>query len=206
MEDARLCPHCGEDLSPLARKCKHCGEHLPGHERDSVEAGPGMLLSLTLGCVLVALLCVVCGVAAAIAAPSLIRVKKESNESAAIDALRAIAASQVQFRARDMEGDGVADYAALGELGAARLVDPDLASGLRQGYVFEVSPSDAEPEKRWMAVAAPMAPGRTGDRYFATNHTGAVYYRESRPFTIDLYRAEMPPDALPLGKTNREVE
>lgn len=89
-------------------------------------------------------------------------------------------------------------YGSLQELGAANVIDPALAGGLKQGYRFETRPSPTQPEFMWMTVASPVVPGTTGDRWFATNHTGQVYSAtQPIPFSDD---CTMPPFAKPLGQ------
>ncbi len=45
----------------------------------------------------------------------------------------------------------------------------------RHGYFFEIVPS-AEPKLAWSARAAPLVPGRTGDRWFFVDESGVVRY------------------------------
>ena len=198
MDDYLLCLHCGEEIARIARKCKHCGEY-----RDSsvkvVDPGVGMLMSFVLGLTLVALLCVVSGVSAAVVGPSVVRVRKEANEKAAVEALQAIAKAQLAFQEQDMDSDGTPNFATLGELSKTGQLSPDLASGLQHQYLFEVGVSGAFPNERWLATASPITPGKQRVLYFATNHTGAIYFRQGRPFPLDLNRCEFPSDALPLG-------
>jgi hypothetical protein len=150
--------------------------------------------------VLVALLCVGLGTAAAVIGPDLLRVRRESNERAAVEALREIVRAQVAYHEDDGDGDGEHTFGSLGQLGVSGQLEPDLASGLQHRYTFEVAVSTAAPEARWMATASPISPGNDGARYFVTNHTGAVYFRHGRPFRLDLNRCEFPPDAFPIGQ------
>lgn len=198
MDDQVLCPFCGEEIPTIARKCRHCGEYLdPAHP--GAEVVPRMLLGLGCGVVLVALLCVVGSIVATAALPNLVRAEKARSEAAAVTALRAIAAAQERFRAEDADGDGLADYGDLGELGQARLLEPSLVTGIHAGYLFEVAASRVDPTRRYLATATPMSPGQSGDRFFAINQAGAVYVRASRAFPLDLLRCELPGDAEPLG-------
>ncbi len=199
MDDRILCPYCGEEIPSIARKCRHCGEYLDP-EHPGAEVVPRLLLGLGCGVVLVALLCVVGSILATAAMPNLVRAEKARNESAAVTALRAIAAAQERFRAEDGDGDGVADYGDLGELGRAHLLDPSLVTGIQEGYLFEVGASRVDPERRFLATASPMAPGQSGERYFAINHAGAVYVRAGRAFPLDLLGCELPGDATPLER------
>lgn len=198
MDDAVLCPACGEEIPLIARKCRHCGEYLDpvGPGEDAV---PRALVGLGCGGVLALLLCLVGAVVAAATAPNLVRAEKARNEAAAVAALRAIAAAQERFRAEDADGDGRADYGDLGQLVEAQLLEPALVTGMHAGYLFEVAASRVDPDRRWLATARPAAPGQSGDRYFAINQAGAVYARARRAFPLDLLGCELPGDAEPLG-------
>lgn len=198
MDDHVLCPYCGEEIPSIARKCRHCGEYLDP-EHPGADVVPRLLLGLGCGVVLLGLLCVVGSILATAAMPNLVRAEKASNEARAVAALRAIAAAQERFRAEDVDGDGAADYGDLGELGQARLLDSSLVTGIQEGYLFEVAASRTDPTRRYLATATPIAPGQSGDRFFAINHAGAVYVRASRAFPLDLLTCELPGDAEPLG-------
>lgn len=115
---------------------------------------------------------------ALISIPGLLSSRKHSNETSAIATLRMIATSQSVFREGDKDGDGRANYATLAELSQAGLVDEVVSAGTKHGYVIEVGVSSTAPETLWFAVANPVVPGSTGDRYFAMNHAGVVFYTD----------------------------
>ena len=113
---------------------------------------------------------------AAIAIPNLLAAKRASNEIGAVAALKSISTSQRLFRESDAEGDGEFDYGTLAELATAGVIDDILGTGTRSGYQFE---SDAGFNNRFFvfwAVGNPRQFGRTGDRSFATNHQGVIFY------------------------------
>lgn len=67
-------------------------------------------------------------------------------------------------------------YGTLAELARARLIDDELASGTKKGYAFTVAPSATTSEWLWFATANPFTPGATGERSFATNHSGYIFF------------------------------
>lgn len=194
------CPACGERIAPFASQCRWCEEFLlpAGRARELAELRASLLLGVSSGCGLLLLLIVVAGVAAAAAFPTLQRLRRRDHERSAVQALRAVAAAQVRYH-QGAEGPGPAVYGDLSALGRTRLLDRDLASGLKEGYQFEVAASDVAPGERWIAIASPQLEGRTGERWFAVNHSGAVYAL-GRPFPLDSQTCEVPADAVPLGE------
>jgi hypothetical protein len=199
MEDRLPCPHCGEQIPRIAHKCKHCGEYRDASATGVVDPAAGMIMAFALGTVLVALGCVVTGISAAIVGPSAAKVRRDTNERGAITALQTIGKAEQSF----FQGADPKAFAALGELAETSLLEPDLASGLQNQYVFEVGVSGSFPGERWMATATPLSPGKSGENYFAINHTGAIYFRRGQPFQLDLHRCEFPPDAHPIGLLNQ---
>jgi Ca-activated chloride channel family protein len=81
-------------------------------------------------------------------------------------------------------------------LADAKLVDGVLGSGEKQGYRFDMLQPN---ELIWMAVASPVTPRGTGDRWFVTNHAGVIYYSTEGPFALDPACA-IPPHAVPIGR------
>jgi hypothetical protein len=129
----------------------------------------------------------------------MVEARANGNEAAAIGSLRSIGSSQTLFRKADKEGDALLDYGTLRELGESSLVDPVLAAGIKQGFSFEVAPSASEPLTKWMAVANPMVPGSTGNRYFVTNHEGVIFYTsEGPPLELDP-ACKIPERCHPVG-------
>src|SRR4029077_4511854 len=106
---------------------------------------------------------------AAIATPNLIAARKHANEASAIGALKTLSSTETMFREGDRERDGNLDYGMLSELNNTQLVDSVLGSGTKQGYMFQATYSFTSSEFLWFALANPMLPGTTGDRYFAIN-------------------------------------
>ncbi len=192
------CPTCGDEVARYARRCRHCGERIdPSGDPDPVLA-PRLLLAFGCGLVLLASVCVVGSIVATALWPNLLRAERLSNEREARAALRAIAAAQARFKEEDLDRDGKPDYADLLELGQQQLLTPLLASGIADGYQFEVAASRSAPAERWFATASPLAAGRTGEVSYATNHSGGLWERRERPIPLDLDRCEVPADATPV--------
>jgi hypothetical protein len=125
------------------------------------------------------------------------------NEVAAIGALKTIGSAQALFREADKEGDGNLDYGTLfelGEAGTSGLIDSVLASGTKQGYYFQAGYGLQTSEFLWFATAEPAIPGTTGDRYFATNQEGVIFYTTSGPFRFNLDDCGIPSEAIPVGR------
>ena len=134
------------------------------------------------------------------AIPTLIESRKNHNEAAAHAALGEIGAAQAIFREADTEGDGKFDYGTLAELGAAGLIDAVLATGTRDGYVFEASYSATTPDFLWFATASPAEPGTTGDRYFCMNHEGVTFYRTDKAFDLNTTDCTIPAGVKAVGR------
>jgi hypothetical protein len=107
--------------------------------------------------------------------------REAAQETAAIAALRALAAAETQVK---MRSGSYGDLAALARAGA---IDPVLASGKKAGYLFRVTEAG---EDRWRAIAVPEFPGHSGERSFYADETGVLR------FTAD--GAEPGPESPPL--------
>ena len=139
--------------------------------------GPDLMRLVVIG--LFALFAI--GAAVVLSVPNLVQPPMMNNRSAAIGALKTIYSTQTIFREGDKEGDELLDYGTLQELSDAGLIDPQLGTGTRQGFRFDVRPSTKTSEFLWFAVANPVTPGRTGDIYFCTNHAGVIYFTTTGP-------------------------
>lgn len=199
-----LCPFCAEELpTPEPARCPKCRESLLGggpvpHDQQPKAGMSGKMIALIIGLVLCVLVCPILLIAA-IAIPNLIEARKHGNEAAAIGALKTITTAQSLFREGDKDDDQVFDYGSLQELSSQTLVDGALGGGMKQGYAFQCQPNPSDPEFQWIAVANPVKPGTTGDRYFATDQSGVVYYSLTTPFVIDSTYA-IPAGAVPVGR------
>lgn len=126
--------------------------------------------------------------------------RRIGNESAAIGALKAISSAQSLHREGDKDNDGTLDYASsLQELGRGMLIDSVLASGQKQGYVFETH-AGPEPQFMWFATADPEVPGETGMRFFYVDQSGVIYYSLDGPIQGPLDFNRLPRGVKLLGQ------
>jgi prepilin-type N-terminal cleavage/methylation domain-containing protein len=133
---------------------------------------------------------------AAIAIPNLLAARKHGNE-----ALKTIVTAETMFNTKDAEKDGNLDYGMLSELLNTQLLDPVLGSGTKSGYLFQASYSFTTSEWLWYGVANPALPQESGDRYFATNLGGSIFYTSSAYCPVDTDTCLLPANGLnPVGK------
>jgi len=205
----KACPFCAEPLQAGVTVCPSCKEALPKGGGPLPAANTAKKMSTgVLVAVIVGALCVltvpVGAIVAAIAIPNLIQARKHGNEASAIGQLKTLNSAQTLFREGDKENDGTLDYGSLSDMGQTGLVDSVLATGRKQGYIFTCQQSPLTPEFLWFATASPAAPGSTGDRWFATNHSGVVYCSDLGPFSCDascqIPGNGSPSDARPVGR------
>jgi hypothetical protein len=139
----------------------------------------------------VALLAVV----GALLLPELAQARRAGNETSAIGALKTIFQAESVFRETDREKDGNLDYGMLSELTNTGLLDAELGSGTKQGYLFQATYSFSTSEYLWFAAANPEAPGRTGDRYFTANMAGVIFYTTNGSLGVDTNTCLLPCNA-----------
>jgi type II secretory pathway pseudopilin PulG len=112
-------------------------------------------------------------VVAAIAIPNLLEARKAANETAAISTMRTLVTCQSLYRDADKDGDGNANFApdlqSLWRHG--QLIDDVLASGVKQGYHFQMEMTDEG--FAWHATAVPMD-AKSGTRSFYVDESGVI--------------------------------
>jgi hypothetical protein len=94
------------------------------------------------------------------------------NERSAVRSLKSIQSAQRRFPRQ--AGDGSPGAASLSELAAEGLVDAELGSGTKSGYVFVVVDLNGNGGPAWLATAEPIVAGATGTRTFSVGPDGPV--------------------------------
>jgi len=64
---------------------------------------------------------------------------------------------------------------------AAGLIDANLASGVKSGYSFAVTPGGGTPVASYESAASPVTAGTTGQRYFCSDSSGVIQYNATAP-------------------------
>jgi type IV pilus assembly protein PilA len=123
-----------------------------------------------------------------IAIPNMLNLKATANEASAIQSLRAIQEAQVQYQT-SYPGNGFAcSLPALGGLASsgapsatsAQLLQPDLASGQKSGYTFNITNcqkttvNNQDNYNSYEATAVPQSVGKTGHNGFCLDMSGQI--------------------------------
>jgi type IV pilus assembly protein PilA len=118
---------------------------------------------------------------AAIAIPNLLRAKIAANEASAVDSMRAINTSCVQYSTTYNIGYPAAlanlAPAASATSTSADLIDPILASGVKSGYTFSYTAGAADGSGSvnvYTLTAIPNVVGTTGQRMFFTDQSSVI--------------------------------
>jgi hypothetical protein len=157
-------------------------------------SGHGMAMAgLILGYVGVAIIPFIL-IVAAIAIPHFLVSKIARNEATAVDALHQIRTATNTYATTyghgyptrmDALGPPAADEAP--RVGAAALLDAELAGGTRGGYIFVYLPAHSQDGsvQAFSVRASPIRPGQTGRRFFFMDSTGSIHWALTGPANAD---------------------
>ncbi len=169
------------------------------------------------GFTLIELLIVVAviGIVASIAVPGLLRARSTSNEASAIGSLRTINSGQASYSSSCGKGGyatTLPDLYRPPTTGGTGFVSPDLSASpsVKSGYSVDMAKAPgaidvatsaaacnapaAPPASSYITAAAPVTPGGSGTRYFASDNRGAIF-EHSSPMPVT---AAIPSAAIPI--------
>jgi type IV pilus assembly protein PilA len=123
-------------------------------------------------------------VIAAIAIPNLMRSRIVAHEAAAVASIRTIATAETAYAQAYPQ---IGYTCTIGELGppplgtpatsaASDLVDPNLATGVKLGYVLSLTNCGMPVRSNYNSAAVPVIPGSSGVRAFCSDSSGAIWY------------------------------
>jgi type IV pilus assembly protein PilA len=124
------------------------------------------------------------------AIPTIGGLKKQANETSAIQSLRAIQQAQMQFESNFPTNGYACSLTALGgdpksgapSPAAAQLLQGDLTSGIKSGYIFAISNctkvnlNGTDRITGYQVTAIPETVGKTGDRGFCSDEFGTIKF------------------------------
>jgi type IV pilus assembly protein PilA len=129
---------------------------------------------------------------AAIAIPNLLRARMSAHEASAVASLRAINSAQISYNSAYPTVGYAASLAELGgtscsppTTASACLIDTQLASGTKSGYLFTMSGATGTPNAAYQIRADPQVPNQTGIRYFCSFADGVIRFGSSSLTTCD---------------------
>lgn len=147
------------------------------------------------------------GIIAAIAIPGLLRARMAGNEASAIGSLRSLHSGQHAF----WTSCGGGSYSpSLQNLGLMGYIAHDLSAPapvVKSGYRFNMGSVQIVPgtscnggpvNASYQATADPVTPGSTGQRYFGTNSTGAIFQSTATLTGVMPEVNPPPPPAFPI--------
>jgi type IV pilus assembly protein PilA len=123
-----------------------------------------------------------------IAIPNMLNLTATANETSAIQSLRTIHEAEIQYNTTYPQNGYACSLAALGGNASAgapsaqssQLLQPDLASGVKSGYVFNITNctkttvNNQDMYTSFEATAVPQAVGKTGHNGFCLDMTGEI--------------------------------
>jgi type IV pilus assembly protein PilA len=125
-----------------------------------------------------------------IAIPTVGSLKKKANDLSAIQSLHTVLNAQNMYESNYPTNGYACSMAALGgdpktgapSITAAQLIQPDLASGAKSGYIFTISNctkinlGGTDRITGYTITAVPQTVGQTGDRAFCGDQSGIIKF------------------------------
>ncbi len=125
-----------------------------------------------------------------LAVPQLLKLRKQANQTSAIQSLRAIAQAELQYNSTYPANGFACTLSALGGVPgssaptsqAAQMIPPDLAAGQKAGYTFaignctHVTVNNTDMFTSYQITAVPQSPGKTGDLGYCTDENNLIRY------------------------------
>jgi len=116
-------------------------------------------------------------------APSALTAMSAANEPAAVGGIRTLNTAEVSYAATFPAAGFTCTLSDLGGMGSgggptehqAMLIDPRLASGRKNGYIFALSGCDGTPASRYNISAVP-ADSSSGTRAFCSDESGVIRF------------------------------
>jgi S1-C subfamily serine protease len=178
-----FCSKCGRELPEDSQFCSQCGRALATPASKSWTARPSVWIAVGLGVAVIAVLAwwvATSGIQYATRAKNLRRARIPMNEASAIGSLRELNTTAVTYSTT--YGGYPPNLRSLGPgspatSASANLIDSDLASGTKDGYVFNYSAGTTDASDHvlnYSVTAQPLTVGVTGQRYFYTDQSGMV--------------------------------
>jgi len=170
------------------------------------------------GFTLIELLIVVAiiGIIAAIAVPGLLRARMAGNEASAIGSLRAVNTAQLTYSTTCASGaaPSLANLATPPAGGGQPFISPDLNNSpiVKSGYIITYTAGSPIPSAAascngapvgtvvdsYLVQAAPVSPGTSGTRYFATSDLQTIFQHTAPITAISNTGVPTPAAAEPL--------
>lgn len=124
------------------------------------------------------------------AIPTIGSLKKKANETSAINSMKVISSGEIQYESTFPTNGYACTLQALGgdqasgapSAAGAQILQPDLASGIKSGYVFsisnctKVSVNGQDRITGYTVTAVPETVGKTGDRGFCSDQFGEIKF------------------------------
>jgi type IV pilus assembly protein PilA len=127
-------------------------------------------------------------VIAAIAIPSLVHARMHANESSAIGSMRAVRTAELLYQDSYPEegfsdsliklGPNGSDCTRVGKTNSCLLMDENLASGLKSGYIFDLTGDGSKPTGSYTLTATPESSGVSGRCSFSSDASGQITMKD----------------------------